>query len=122
MSANPFENLEALRLTPEQATAGQRSENSKTGRRRHEFIKVPRVWSDRLQAARYASTYRIALYLLFQHWKTEGQAIRLSNVAAVRAGVSRGQKWRALRELERLGLIRVEQSGRRSPLITILVS
>jgi hypothetical protein len=121
MGANPFKDLDALRLTPEQAAAGQQSENRKTGRRRHQFIKVPRVWSDRLLAARYISTYRLAHYLLFHHWKTEGRTIPLSNVAAAGIKVSRVEKWRALRELEHLELIQVVRRKRKSPLITVLI-
>jgi hypothetical protein len=35
-------------------------------------------------------------------------------------GISRGQKWRALRELQSLGLIEVEERPSRSPIIRLL--
>jgi hypothetical protein len=87
----------------------------------YQFVKFPRVWADRLRTARYPSTYRVALHLLFRHWKSDGRPIQLSNVALAQAGVSRDQKWRALNELECLGLIRIERRRRRSPLITLLI-
>lgn len=99
-----------------------RVQNSTTVKRRHQqFVKFPLVWADRLRTVRYTSSYRVALHLLYRHWKSGGCPIQLSNVALVEAGVSRDQKWRALRELELLGLIRIERRRRRSPLINLLV-
>jgi hypothetical protein len=94
---------------------------AKAKQRHQQFVKFPRAWVDRLQTASYTSTYRVALHLLFDHWKSDGCPIRLSNVALAEVGVSRDQKWRALRELECLGLIRIERRRRRSPVITLLI-
>jgi hypothetical protein len=45
----------------------------------------------------------------------------VSNVAALEdAAIGRYAKWRALRELEALGLIRLEQRHGKSPLATLL--
>jgi len=85
------------------------------------FIKFPCSWATRLTTARRISTYRIALHLLYQHWRTSGRPSPLSNVALLRAGVSRREKWRALEELESAGLIKVERRPRKSPVVTILV-
>jgi len=82
---------------------------------------VPIAWADQLKAARYTSTYRLAHDLLHQHWKNGGQAIALTNVVSLKnAGVSRGQKWRVLSELERLKLVAVERRPRKSPRVTLL--
>jgi hypothetical protein len=45
---------------------------------------------------------------------------KLANGVLEIYGVSRGQKWRALKELEALGLIRVEHCERKSPRVTVL--
>ena len=116
---DPFD-LNRLALTPERAGSVGRAATAK--RHRQQFVKFPRSWVGQLQDARHIGSYRIALYLLFQHWKSDGRPIRLSNIALVGMGVSREQKRRALWELERLGLIRVERRRYRSPLVTVVVS
>jgi hypothetical protein len=116
---DPFD-LNRLALAPETAESVGRAATAK--RHRQQFVKFPRSWVGRLQDARHIGSYRLALYLLFQHWKSDGRPIRLSNIALVGTGVSREQKRRALWELERLGLIRVERRRYRSPLVTVLVS
>ena len=88
-------------------------------RRRQQFIRVPWSWFERLRTGR-GCTYRVALYLLYQHWKNGGRPVRLSNVALAEAGVSRNSKWRALQELEEADLIRVEGQRRKSPVVTVL--
>ena len=68
-------------------------------RREREFIRFPRVWEKRLDASNSANTYRVALFVLFQHWKANGKPFTYSNIAAETGGVSRFSKWRALRSL-----------------------
>ena len=88
-------------------------------RRRH-FIKVPCAWVERLQAARYVVTYRLALHLLYESWRRSSRTLSLSNRALGREGVTlRGKKWRALRELEQFHLVTIERRPRRAPLVTI---
>jgi hypothetical protein len=116
---DPFD-LDKLALTREAPASMDGAATAK--RHRRQFVKFPWSWVGRLRAARHIGSYRVALYLLFQHWKLDGRPIRLSNIALAEAGVSREQKRRALRELERLGLIRVERRRYRSPLVTVLVS
>jgi hypothetical protein len=89
-------------------------------RQRREFVIVPMAWKDRLAGAVHASTFKLALHLLYQHWKNDGAAIKLSNVALAKDGISRWAKWRSLGELERLGLIAVERKNRRSPVVRIV--
>jgi DNA-binding MarR family transcriptional regulator len=61
-----------------------------------------------------------ALHLLFRVFKERRQTIKLANGVLEIYGVSRGQKWRALKELEALGLIRVEHCERKSRRVTVL--
>jgi hypothetical protein len=87
----------------------------KTQKRQQQFVKVPCVWMERLEGARYVATYRVAWHVLFRNWQSNGKPFTLSNGAV--KGVSRWQKWRALQELERLGLVTVERRKRKTPLI-----
>jgi hypothetical protein len=87
-------------------------------RRRRYFISVPMLWFERLEGAS-GQTHRVALSLLHQHFKSKGP-VRVSNSLLKIDGVSRQSKWRALRELERRGLITIECRPRRSPTITLL--
>jgi hypothetical protein len=118
---DPFD-LEKLRLNSEDVKAYAEARSVPRARwpSGRQFTMVPRAWSDRLTAARYASTLKLALHLLHQHWKNGGRRITLANVALSNAGVSRGQKWRALHELEQLKLIEIERRPRKSPRITLL--
>jgi hypothetical protein len=122
MRDDPFADLDRLRLSPETVAAmdAAAKQESAPSRKRHarQFVMVPWLWVERLQEARYMATYRVALYVLFQYWKTQ-QPVPVSNVALKARGVPRRSKYRAIRELERLGLVRVEQRARRSPVITV---
>jgi hypothetical protein len=86
------------------------------------FVMMPLVWIERLQAAKHINSYRIAMYLRRQHFKSRGHPIKLSNEALVKMGISRDQKRLALLELEHLlaGLIEINRSGQRSPEVKIL--
>jgi hypothetical protein len=110
--------VEKLRLQPEdvQAYAGKAAPR----RKKAGWIKVPLSWATELEAARLASTPKVAHRLLRQYWMNGGRPIDLANEALANAGVSRGQKWRALTELENLKLIKIERRPRKSPRITLL--
>jgi hypothetical protein len=90
-------------------------------KRRQQFTIVPQAWSGRLRNARLAATLKLAIFLLYQHWWTKGRPIKLTNVAAAKAGVSSDQKPRALEELELLGLVAVERRPKKSPVVALLV-
>jgi hypothetical protein len=114
---DPFD-LEKLRLRPE-ADENWAVVPLKIRRRRRHFVKVPWAWVEKLAEARYISTYRVALHVLYRDWETHGEAFTLSNGALAMEGVSRRQKWRALEELEGLGLISIERRRRKTPRITV---
>jgi hypothetical protein len=116
---DPFD-LRNLRVPPEMLVCDSIAA-AKVERRRQRFVKVPLNWLEVLREARFASTLRVALFLLYRHWKDRGQPIQLSNVALTWTGVTRREKWRALAELERLGLARVIRRPRRAPLVTVAV-
>ena len=85
-----------------------------------QFVMVPLAWKERLSQAAYIGTYRVALHLLYRDWKEGSRPVLVSNVALAREGVSRWGKWRALRELESLGLVKIERRPRKSPVITVI--
>jgi hypothetical protein len=111
----PFELMEAVKSSKLASNPAP-----STRRQRQPFIRLPWSWVARLTTA-HGSTYRVAFHLLYQHWKTGGHPIRLANITLAKLGVSRRSKYRALRELEGLGLITVERHARKSPVITVIV-
>jgi hypothetical protein len=106
-------NLEGVLLNVEQINRLQARKQRKAWRR--EYVRVPWAWVERLQTTRRVNTYRLALLLLYEHWRTGGQQVALSNVGLVAEGISRRSKWNALTELERLGLVQVDRRNGRSP-------
>jgi hypothetical protein len=98
------------------------AENPVRSRKRQRcFIQVPCAWYEALVKAQHNTTYRLALHLLYQGWKTRSTVINLSNKALAGGGVSPRSKSRALQELTRLGLIAVERKPRRSPKVALLL-
>jgi hypothetical protein len=90
--------------------------------RRGGFIAVPYGWEYRLrEAKRGAVVYPVALYILRRDWETDRAPVKVSNVAMERLGLSRQSKWRALKELEALGLIHVQEAYGKNPVVTIRV-
>jgi hypothetical protein len=59
-------------------------------------------------------------YLHYRVWAEGVPTVPMSNRTLADMGVDRYTKYRALRCLERAGLIRVEHRGHRSPLVTLL--
>lgn len=93
----------------------------KIQKRRQHFVQVPWVWIEKLARA-HGQTYRVALALLYLHWKGKGEPIKLANGMLEIDGVSRRSKWRALNDLERRDLIAAERRPRRAPLIRLNLS
>jgi hypothetical protein len=91
----------------------------KIAKRREHFAILPMSWFEKLEGAA-GQTYRVAWYLLYMHWKDNGQPIKLANGMPLIDGVSRYSKWRALADLERRGLIVIERRRRRSPWIRVV--
>jgi hypothetical protein len=116
---DPYADLKQHRMTPE-AASKLAFVPRKIQKQRQHFVKVPWTWIERLAGARYTATYRVALHILYRHWKT-GQPFVLSNGMLSMEGVERRAKWRGLQELEQLGLVAIERRQRKSPLITVLL-
>jgi hypothetical protein len=117
MERDPFD-LEKLRVDPgDLAKLQPKPTKSKKWQRR--FIQVPWAWIERLQSTQRASTYRLAMLLLYAAWRSGGRAVVLSNVLFEAEGLSARSKWRALAELEGLGLVQVERHAGRSPRVVL---
>jgi hypothetical protein len=98
----------------------ERLASKRRPRRQDQFVMVPLEWVNRLTGARYTATATLALHLLHRAFKERQQTIKLANRLLTSLGISRWQKWRALTELETMGLISVEHRARKSPIITLL--
>lgn len=124
---DPYADVKQNRLSPEAvAELLQRAQESaptfkphKIKAKRQRFIMVPWHWYEALQDCS-ATTYRVALYLLWLHWQRKGGPIKLANKTLNLGGVSRQSKWRALRDLERRGLLLVENQYGKSPMVRLV--
>ena len=94
------------------------SEIERQQKRQKRFVKLPYLWIDRLAVAKRMATYRVAHHILRKNFERSGQSFPLPN--GIVPGVDRSAKHDALRELERLGLIRVERRPNKSPVIRVL--
>jgi hypothetical protein len=103
---------------PAEGVAERRIAPRKIQRRRKQFIMVPWGWLERLNDAS-GQTYRLALILLYLHWKGAGAPIKLANGMLEMDGVPRTTKKRALADLEGRGLISVAWRPRRTPVVTV---
>jgi hypothetical protein len=86
----------------------------------HRFVSVPWVWADQLKTCESAATFKLALLLLYEHWRTNGSWIHLTNALAATMDILPEAKRRALGDLERRGLVSVERRSRKTPLVTVL--
>jgi hypothetical protein len=112
---DPFD-LDRLRVDPAQFPS-KLGKPAKQWRR--QYVQFPWAWIDRLQAAKRVSTWRLAVWIVYEHWRSGGQPIVLSNVLSKAEGLSRRSKWRALAELENLGLVKVKRHHGRAPRLTL---
>ena len=103
--------IEKLRVDPElmQRVLEQQARKSKRKGWQRICTVVPREWELRLLEAKRVSTYRLAIELLYLHWYGKGKPVTVSSKVAKAAKLSARSKWKALAELERLGLIEVDR-------------
>ena len=118
---DPFD-LEKLLLNQEEMMAySSKSAAPKARKCRQQFTLVPDVWKKRLaEGTTNCGTYKLALALLHRDWKNDGRPVRLANKGLEADGLNRKQKYRALADLERLGLVTVERRFRKSPTVKVL--
>jgi CRP-like cAMP-binding protein len=115
---DPFD-LASLRLPTDETVRERRLAPSKIQKRQRHFVMVPWTWIELLKGTN-GQTYRVAMYLLYLHWKGNGAPIKLASGMLTMNGVPRETKRRALQDLERRGLVTVERRPRKSPLVRLL--
>ena len=113
MQAGDLFSIENLKIDVADVEAAGAAKLTKAAKGR--FVRLPSEWAHRLCRAKHLSAYKVAVYLLHLNWKSRGKPIRLTNAVLAQMGVGRDAKWRALLELETLGLIEVTRRDRKSP-------
>jgi hypothetical protein len=83
-------------------------------------VRLPALWVDRLEQSNSASTHKLAHRILMEAFKREqvGGQIVLSRKVT---GLPCSTTVRAARELAKLGLIQIQQSGSRATRVTNLL-
>jgi hypothetical protein len=80
------------------------------------FDRFPTLWTDRLLGCNSVAAWAVAALLLRKQFTDHRQTIRLANTR-----LEQKQKWRGLRELENLGLVKIVPRGvGKSPDVTLL--
>ena len=115
---DPFD-IDGLRIDPADSAYVGKAAGSPKAKWQRKFVRMPWAWIDRLGTSNRGATYRVALLLNYEYWRNGGRPIRLSNAALIDEGVTRMSKSRALKELEQLGLVKVEWRDRKSPMVTL---
>jgi hypothetical protein len=84
-----------------------------------EWVRLPAIWIDRLEQSNSSSTHKLAHRILMEAFKREqiGGQIVLSRKVT---GLSCSTAVRAARELAKLGLIQIQQSGNKAIRVTNL--
>jgi hypothetical protein len=83
------------------------------------FVKVPLGWAAQAAAATRTPAALVWIEVLHRAWRANGQSFTVPNGALEKRGVSRWVKARALRDLERAGLITVEWVPGKNPRVTL---
>jgi hypothetical protein len=85
------------------------------------FVQIPIWWL--IEATKATRTPRAMVFaeLLFASWKKRRLTVPLPNGRLGKLGVSRETKRRALRDLEKAGLITVDRHHGKTPKVTLVV-
>ena len=84
------------------------------------FVKVPLWWITAAAKATGSPAVLVLIELLHLQWKTRRMSFPVPNARLKKLGVSREVKRRVLRDLQRAGLITVDQRTRKSPIVTLV--
>jgi len=84
------------------------------------FVKVPLWWITAAANATGSPAVLVLIELLRLQWKTRRMSFPVPNARLKNLGVSREVKRRVLRDLQRAGLITVDQRTRKSPIVTLV--
>jgi DNA-binding MarR family transcriptional regulator len=118
MATDPFD-LNALRVSIEQAQQLKSTKPIKRKKWRRHFVQVPWWWVERLKATKRVSTVLLGLLLLYEHWHNGGDTVVVSNELAAELGLSPRSKSNALADLKRLGLVEMVRRRGHSPRVVL---
>jgi hypothetical protein len=115
----------ALALKPEHLERGRLADTgiaaAKRERRKGDFVRLSLNQFERLAKTKNKASWKVFIRLLFLDWRYPGNVIQLGNIALKGLGISRNAKYRALTELEELGLLEVKNRlPRASPEVIVL--
>jgi hypothetical protein len=85
------------------------------------FVKVPMWWMAAAAKATNNLKALVAVELLHAAWKAKSMTFPLPNGRLEKLGIHRETKRRAIRDLERAGLIMVERPTRKTAVITLVL-
>ena len=85
------------------------------------FVKVPLWWITAATKATNNHKALVCIELLYASWKAKSLTFPLPNARLQKRGITRETKRRALRDLERGGLIIVERPSRKTPIVTLIL-
>jgi hypothetical protein len=111
--------LDDLKLPPEMVCERPVGIPERIKKRQRQFVQLPLALVDKVACHSRDKTFAVLCYLLHENWKQGGGPIKVPNGFLNKLGVGRGAKSRALKKLERLGIISVERRDRKSPIVTI---
>jgi hypothetical protein len=111
--------LDDLKLRPEMVRERPVGMPQRIKKRHQSFVQVPLILVDKIVRKSRDKTFAVYCHLLHESWKQGGGPIKVPNGFLNKLGVGRGAKSRALKKLERLGIISVERRDRKSPTVTI---
>ena len=86
-------------------------------KKRDAFVQVPLWWAEQAAAATRTPKAMMWIWLLHLSWKAHSTTFKLPNRRLSLYGVSHDTKTRALRDLEKAGLIQV--TGKRGKTLTV---
>jgi hypothetical protein len=117
-------NLEDFRLSPEQIAAAMKQQLAtklapQKSKHEIEFYQFPKVVVDALARANNAPAWALAA-AVYKGWykdRKHRNPVKLTSTLLVEFGVSKDQKFRALKILEETGQFLVEHSRGRNPLV-----
>jgi hypothetical protein len=84
------------------------------------FVMVPLWWLERVtKAAHSPQQVFVGLWLLHLRWKAKSLRFPVPNGQLAKHGIDRRSKWSALANLAAAGLISVEQTPGKTPIVTL---
>jgi hypothetical protein len=111
------EEVAAIMKTASESDSASKKSRART---RSRFIMFPVEWRCQLKRVDADKcTYRVALHLLEESWRSQSKRVKLANVGLKELGVGRRGKRHALDQLGKAGLISAERQPRRSPIVTV---